>query len=256
MSDLLPIRYYAGVGSRRTPADVRALMEAIGQRLGCMGVELRSGGAGGADTAFEIGAAQARASRSIFLPKDGFNGRRADAALTFVPDEACFERALSMVKVIHPAWDRLSAFAQRLHARNACQVLGLSLASPVESVICWTEGGRLEGGTATAIRLAHKHQIRVFNLGRPQTREAWEAWVACPHTMTPYRTADVTTDAGVFRLALGLDEFQRGRVVRVSNALGERFLGLSAEAMRPLLARHAVDWQPSKREIAVCEEAN
>ena len=48
-------KIYTGIGSRNTPKEVLELMKTIGKYLGCLGYELRSGGADGADSAFESG---------------------------------------------------------------------------------------------------------------------------------------------------------------------------------------------------------
>ena len=63
--------YYAGVGGRETPAHVLNLMTRIAQGLTKVGGILRSGGARGADTAFEAGAGSAK---EIFLPYPGCQG--------------------------------------------------------------------------------------------------------------------------------------------------------------------------------------
>jgi hypothetical protein len=68
---------------------------------------------------------------------------------------------------MHPAWPRLSQGAQRLHARNCHQVLGLDLRTPSAFVVCWTPNGSGSGGTGTAIKLACSRNIPVFDLGKP-----------------------------------------------------------------------------------------
>ena len=52
-----------------------------------------------------------------------------------------------------------------MHSRNCHQILGYDLQSPVDAVVCWTPDGNVVGGTATAIRIALKYNIPVFNLG-------------------------------------------------------------------------------------------
>ena len=47
--------YYAGIGSRNTPKEVLDVFESIGKYLALQGFVLRSGGADGADRAFERG---------------------------------------------------------------------------------------------------------------------------------------------------------------------------------------------------------
>jgi hypothetical protein len=63
-------RSYAGIGSRQTPDHVLAAITAVAKVLAERGYILRSGGAEGADTAFEKGAGKAT---EIFLPWRGFN---------------------------------------------------------------------------------------------------------------------------------------------------------------------------------------
>ncbi len=50
------IRYYAGIGSRKTPEEILVIMTHIAVRMRNLGWVLRSGCALGADTAFENGA--------------------------------------------------------------------------------------------------------------------------------------------------------------------------------------------------------
>lgn len=66
---------------------------------------------------------------------------------------------------VHPAWDKCNEWARGMHSRNCHQILGYDLQSPVDAVICWTPNGKIKGGTATAIRIALKYNIPVFNLG-------------------------------------------------------------------------------------------
>ena len=66
---------------------------------------------------------------------------------------------------VHPAWDRCNEWARGMHSRNCHQILGYDLQSPVDAVICWTPNGNVVGGTSTAIRIALKYNIPVFNLG-------------------------------------------------------------------------------------------
>ena len=72
---------------------------------------------------------------------------------------------------VHPAWDKCNEWARGMHSRNCHQILGYDLKSPVDAVICWTPDGNVVGGTSTAIRIALKYNIPVFNLGRPDKDE-------------------------------------------------------------------------------------
>lgn len=171
---------YAGIGSRKTPPDVLSDMTRIAGALETLGFTLRSGGADGADLAFERGVTDP-AMKEIFLPWAGFNG--SDSKL-FAQTQAQIDASMALAAKHHPAWDMLSArasgadpvaarkarAAMKLHARNGSQILGLNLDSPVRFVICWTEDGGATGGTGQAIRLAESLGIPVLNLYDPDTR--------------------------------------------------------------------------------------
>lgn len=131
-------------------------MTTIARRLDSMGYCLRSGGAAGADAAFESGAK----TKQIFLPWDGFNGRNVDGISYLVPPYN-----LDLVNQFHPATSKLKSGALKLMSRNSYQILGPNLNDPVEFVLCWTEGSKKKGGTAQAIRIAEHCSIPVFNLG-------------------------------------------------------------------------------------------
>ena len=149
--------HYAGIGSRETPQDVLSLMQKIGRALALKEYTLRSGGANGADTAFEQGCDMVEGKKEIFLPWRNFNNHNSE--LFNVSNEA-----LNMASNLHPAWDKCSQGAQRLHARNCYQILGENLDTPVEFVVCWTKYPKASGGTALGVRLAEENNIPVFNL--------------------------------------------------------------------------------------------
>ncbi len=155
---LLMGRHYTGVGSRETPAYLLDWMTALASWLDERGCILRSGGAPGADSAFEAGA---RNRREIFLPWARFNGNSSPLYLKGAPDEC---KAVEIAQRIHPAWGRLSQAARRLHARNAYQVLGSDLAHPSGFLICWTPNAADVGGTRTAIMIAREYDVPVFNV--------------------------------------------------------------------------------------------
>lgn len=156
MSELI----YTGVGSRETPQDIYTLMSKIAQKLSEMDYTLRSGGADGADLAFESGAGK----KEIYIPWKGFN----DSPSNFynIPEEA-FEVAAK----IHPAWDKLGQGAKKLHARNILQVLGQNLDKPSKFLVCWTSNGKDTGGTRTAIVLAREYNVPVINLAIHSSKE-------------------------------------------------------------------------------------
>jgi hypothetical protein len=120
-------------------------------RLG--GYWLRSGGAEGADSAFELGA-------SFMKPGTGRHGR----ARIFRADDAT-PMAIEMARRHHPCWGLCDTYARRLHGRNAMIILGPELNEPVKFVLCWTPDEE-KGGTALGIRIARARGIPVVNFAR------------------------------------------------------------------------------------------
>jgi hypothetical protein len=148
--------HYAGIGSRETPYDICQLMTRTAFKLETMGWILRSGGANGADLAFEKGVKNPR-NKEIYLPWPRFNN--SDSAHHYISDEA-----YQLASRYHPAWDRCTDAAKKLHARNCYQILGRYLNHPVQIVLCWTKDGKASGGTGQALRIAQAHNIEIVNL--------------------------------------------------------------------------------------------
>lgn len=135
-------KIYAGIGSRKTPPQTIEFMTAFAFDLQRMGWWLSSGGAAGADTAFEVGAAD---QKMIYHAKDATPA------------------ALELAAKFHPAWHHCDDHARALHARNGMIVLGPQLDTPVQFVACWTQAGLAGGGTGQALRIAAAYDIPVFN---------------------------------------------------------------------------------------------
>lgn len=151
------MRFYAGIGSRNTPEHIRGIMMSLAITLESEQWVLRSGGAKGADTAFEAGAG--RSGSEIYLPWGGYNGRRV-CALATPTDEA-----IAMAAVYHPNWLACKQGARKLHGRNCHIVLGRNLNDPVDMIICWTLGGAGRGGTGQALRMTRDYtSIKIFDL--------------------------------------------------------------------------------------------
>lgn len=156
-------RDYTGIGSRKCPIKIQYIMEDVAKKLTQRLFVLRSGGAEGADKAFERGSGYS----SIYYASDAT------------------DEAMAIAAMYHPAWDRLSDYAKRLHGRNAFQVLGAYLKNPSEFVICWTQDGAIcheertikTGGTGTAISIASKNNIPVYNLKRKDHLERITNWI-------------------------------------------------------------------------------
>lgn len=157
------VKYYSGVGSRETPPHILKAMRMIAKFLEMEGYILRSGGADGADLAFESGVKNPE-NKHIYLPWEGFND---SSSPLFGVCEAANKLAIS----IHPTGPALAKrkAAYALHSRNVYQVLGKDLNTASDFLVCWTEGAKKVGGTRTAIVLAERNGIPVLNLGRVDT---------------------------------------------------------------------------------------
>lgn len=146
-------KFYAGIGSRKTPIEFKPLINKISSFLEREGYTLNSGGANGADSFFEEGIK----NKQIFLPCEGFNG---NVSMFYNISKKAYE----IGKKFHPNWYALSAFAKKLIARNSFQVLNKDLKTPVDFIVCWTENGEVIGGTGQALRIAERYNIPVCNL--------------------------------------------------------------------------------------------
>ena len=166
-------KYWTGVGSRETPKDILDLMYEISLKLDSLGWTLRSGGADGADTAFEKGAKKP----DIYLPWKGFNNRQG------IILEHCDREnfAYDLASKIHPAWDKLSRGASALHARNIFQVLGHLDSMPKSKfLICYAKpsGDSVSGGTRTAVECAKMHDVKVENLFHEDVQEKMHNFIS------------------------------------------------------------------------------
>jgi hypothetical protein len=150
--------YYAGIGSRETPDEILTIFENIGSYLAQKSFILRSGGAEGADQAFERGCDKANGKKEIYLPWKNFEGSNSNLIVQQ-------GKAYEIAEKLHPYWHNLKDGARKLQARNSHQVLGKDLNTPSSFIVCWTKNGKDVGGTAQAIRIARHYEIPIFNAG-------------------------------------------------------------------------------------------
>jgi hypothetical protein len=125
-------------------------MEIIAADLASWGYRCRSGGARGADRAFERGDPNAL----VLRPEDVTPAAIAEASRH------------------HARWDLCDDRARRLHGRNAMIMLGEDLSTHAEFGICWTWPGNTRGGTVLGIRICEAHGIAVYNLAEEAARAA------------------------------------------------------------------------------------
>lgn len=195
-------KFYTGVGSRETPSVVLDLMREAARKLAEKGMTLRSGAADGADQAFELGwldwyvkqtpwPSPGEQRAELYLPWSGFNKH---------DDFGCFgaNMSLSILRLVkeaehiastlHPAWDAvkkdgtpvLSQAAKKLHTRNVYQVLGQTLDTPSRFLVGYApldKQGNPKGGTATAMKLAERYDVKVYNLYKDEHFMKFENWI-------------------------------------------------------------------------------
>ena len=174
---------YAGVGSRRTPPEILEAMSDIAQTLGDAGTALSTGGADGADKAFETGALRTDAPITVHTPWPGYNGyrpgRQPETDIDVVhPNAADTIRGhayADLAREHHPYWDRCRRGARALFVRNVSILAGAQgdgRTLPVRAVIAYTPNGlsvgREAGGTGHTLRTAASLDIPCVNLS-PRT---------------------------------------------------------------------------------------
>lgn len=191
------MKYYTGVGSRETPEHILKFIEQVAYWLAGRGYTGRSGSAAGADSAFEQGFNRHESVNGVsdyvsfeaYLPWKGFSDIHEDTVHIVTPELPNYNEAVEIASTIHPTWNRLGRGAKALHARNVYQVLvnttscplcGLNevqQAQPASCVLfCYAQPTKnkqgivtgVKGGTNTAVQLAMKHNIPIYNFYVPE----------------------------------------------------------------------------------------
>lgn len=161
------MKHYTLVGSRETSQEGLAVLARLVHELAKNLYIGRSGGADGADSVLEYVLRYSTGLKEVYLPWDKFNGRVADGVEYINAARlSTYTQALRIAKATHPAWERCSQGAQKLHARNVYQVLGKDLKSPSKVLICWAQPTTtgVKGGTNTAVQLAKSIVVPVLNV--------------------------------------------------------------------------------------------
>ena len=152
---------YTGIGHRDTPEHILALFREVGAFLASKNCVLRSGGAQGADSAFEEGCDQRNGAKEIYLPYKGFRGNKSE--LYGIADD---EAALTLAAKYHQRWSSLSQKAKLLIGRNVYQVLGKDLKTVSDFIICYSVK---PSGTNMTLRVAADYNVSIYNLGDNET---------------------------------------------------------------------------------------
>lgn len=170
---------YTGVGSRSTPTPYLDLMKDYALFLKDKAI-LRSGGANGADTIFE----EFSNNKEIYLPSYTFNGRVSDGK-NYIYDKTQLFKALHLLEQYYLGFRSPKQYIMLLHARNIFQVLGLHFNKPSDFLICYTPDGlenlnytKHSGGTRTAIFVAYKHNIPIYNIKNSNSQYRLELFLS------------------------------------------------------------------------------
>ena len=168
--------HYTGVGARNTPKKILKLMKKIGYYMVSKNVILRSGGAEGADTAFQKGCekwckennVKFKDRQCIIIPWNNFNNHTVNVDKGITTDNHWLSYDITIDT--HPNDKNLKDAHMKLMQRNVTQVYGYEPHDQSGLLICWTPDGAVEkttqisGGTGQAIRLAINGDVEVFNL--------------------------------------------------------------------------------------------
>lgn len=147
---------YAGIGSRSITNEQVQTIKQIAKSLSRFSYTLRSGGARGADMAFESQAVKSE----IFVPWKAYNNNTSSL---YPPSP----EAIELSSKFHPVWDKLKDGVRLLMGRNAHIILGQDLISPVDFVVYCApldEFGEVTGGTGQGIRIAKHYNIPTYNI--------------------------------------------------------------------------------------------
>ncbi|MCK9429366.1 MAG: hypothetical protein M0R17_05140 [Candidatus Omnitrophica bacterium] len=137
-------------------------MTEIGMYFGRNNITLRSGGASGADMAFELGCATIKGPKQIFFPWRKFNGRDSyecnnmclSDKLLNIKSATAYAIKVWSLRNMPVSWNSLKDTTKLMMIRNSFQIMGPLMNSPTDLVICYTPDGQASGGTGQAIAMA------------------------------------------------------------------------------------------------------
>jgi len=161
------MKFYTGTGSKETPQEIQDIMFKLAEKLAKQNVILRTGEAYGAEWAFKKGCHHASGQREIYL---GYQESKD---------------SLAMARELYPEWMQFPIHERREHAVKVNQVLGKALIQPSTCLILWTpdecitfnQKTQNTGHSATAIGIANRFNIPVYNLKRKDHLNQWVKWL-------------------------------------------------------------------------------
>ena len=163
------MKIVTGIGSREVSVKYQEILKEVADYLAITNFKLRSGGAPGSDTIFQNVFKHKKAAMEIYIPWNGFEKLFANNKTIFLANHNICEE---FTMKYHPNADNLSQGAFKLMNRNAHQVLGMDLETPTDLIVCYTEGGKIKGGTSQAIRIAMDYNIPIVNVGSENSADS------------------------------------------------------------------------------------
>lgn len=159
----MTLKLYSGIGPRKTPPTVLAIMTEIASQLASTQWLLRSGHGSGADQAFGAGVSDS-SQKHIYLPFEGYNNAGPYSHFRLVNDS---DRIRRIAGDHHDKYVSMRPAYQRLMDRNVNIILGDDADLPSDMVIYWQSAEGAEdyfGGTNHSIRIAKHFGIPTFNI--------------------------------------------------------------------------------------------
>lgn len=160
--------YIACIGSRETPLDILAWMQATGEQFVRDGHHIITGNAPGADQAWAAGGNKVDPTHvTLCLPWASFENKAVHFKNTIrvLADKMTDverHRYYDVAEAAHPAWTQMTPGGQRLHARNAMIVQ--------EARLVFGYCTASSGGTYGAFRIARQMEIPCYDVGDRKVR--------------------------------------------------------------------------------------
>lgn len=157
--------HYAAVGPRQISENVASLCYSMGMAMGQDGWHLRSSHSAGCCVSFEMGAEEARAPITLYLPWKSYGENvttRPDLQRIVVSSKV--PEIDSICKHCAPKWNEQPGGVRKLMRRHVACLLGLQLDNPVKCLMCWMPKTESPTGASFVVAVAQLNNIPLINL--------------------------------------------------------------------------------------------
>lgn len=160
------MKFYTGIGHRDTPLKMRRVIVDISKKMNALHYHLRSGGAEGADSFFEVGAGT---RKEIYLPWKGFNDSMSQLHTIRDEDMEKVEQWYNDYTP-HRPFSEIKEGARKLFTRNYYQLVGYDNTKSRYVFYYGDENaeGTVMGGTGFALYMATQLKIPIYNVKDPE----------------------------------------------------------------------------------------